>query len=153
MDPLGQKRIKEYSGPEAEFNDDQKRSIAILPGYEAVMKELEEVKKAIEVRRPIYCLPFSKAIDRNQRCRCMNLNSRKRNQSKGLQRTRLRKLQLRKLLQRQRFGTRLNSQHSRLRSPNTVGRPRVKPPADFSLPSSVYQFSYTTRIRLSSVPR
>ena len=55
MDPLEQKRIKEYNVPETELNDDQKRSIENLPGLEAVVKELEEVKKAIEVRRPIYC--------------------------------------------------------------------------------------------------
>lgn len=53
--PLVQKRIKEYYGnPEADLNSDQIRSIASLPQLEAVVKELEEVKKAIEVRRPPY---------------------------------------------------------------------------------------------------
>jgi hypothetical protein len=49
-----QKRIKDYDTPEDELNPDQLRSIASLPGLEAVAKELEEVKKAIEVRRPTY---------------------------------------------------------------------------------------------------
>jgi len=56
MDPLEQKRIKEYSGPESEYNEDQKRSVATLPDLEAVGKELEEVKRAIEVRQFVYCL-------------------------------------------------------------------------------------------------
>lgn len=50
--PLVQKRIKEYDTPEAELNPDQIRSIASLPTLEAAVKELEEVKKSIEVRRP-----------------------------------------------------------------------------------------------------
>jgi hypothetical protein len=32
------------------LNDDQKRTLKTLPSLEAVQKELEEVKKAIEVR-------------------------------------------------------------------------------------------------------
>jgi len=47
--PLVQKRIKDYNTPGAELNEDQKRSVATLPGLEAVVKELEEAKKAIEV--------------------------------------------------------------------------------------------------------
>ncbi|KAF9792582.1 hypothetical protein BJ322DRAFT_57937 [Thelephora terrestris] len=43
------KRIKEYSASEVELNSDQLRSIASLPNLEAIVKELEEVKKAIEV--------------------------------------------------------------------------------------------------------
>ena len=39
-----------------ELNAPMPGSVAAnLPGLEAVVKELEEVKKAIEVRRPIYC--------------------------------------------------------------------------------------------------
>jgi hypothetical protein len=34
----------------AKLNDDQRRSLRSLPGLEAVAKELEEVKKALEVR-------------------------------------------------------------------------------------------------------
>jgi len=58
--PLAQKRIKDYSSTGVELNDDQKRSITTLPGLEAVVKELEEVKKAIEVGRPFYYLRFLK---------------------------------------------------------------------------------------------
>ena len=102
--PLAQKRIKEYSSSGAELNDDQKRSVAILPGLEAVVKELEEVKKAIEVRRPTYCLRFSQAIDRDLRYRYTNPNSRKRSQPRGLQQMRPRKPRLRRPSWRQRFG-------------------------------------------------
>lgn len=56
MDPLEQKRIKEYGGPESEYNEDQKRSVATLPSLEAIGKELEEVKRAVEVRRLVYYL-------------------------------------------------------------------------------------------------
>ena len=63
MYPLVQKRIKEYNTPEAELNPDQIRSIASLPGLEAVVKELEEAKKSIEVGRPTYHIRFSNTID------------------------------------------------------------------------------------------
>ena len=98
-----QKRIKEYNTPGAELNDDQKRSVATLPGLEAVIKELEEAKKAIEVGRPIYYLRFSKPIDNDPCYSCMNPNSRRRKRSRGLQWTTLRKPRLRKPLPRQRF--------------------------------------------------
>lgn len=54
MHPLGQRRVKDYVSSGVELNEDQKRSVSTLPSLEAVVKELEEVKKAIEVRRPIY---------------------------------------------------------------------------------------------------
>jgi hypothetical protein len=60
MRPLVQKRIKDYSASGVELNQDQIRSIATLPGLEAVVKELEEVKKAIEVRQVICCPRFTK---------------------------------------------------------------------------------------------
>lgn len=43
------KRIKDYSASGAELNTDQMRSLASLPALEAVAKELEEVKKALEL--------------------------------------------------------------------------------------------------------
>ncbi|KAI5123654.1 hypothetical protein M0805_001684 [Coniferiporia weirii] len=49
---LGKKitRIHTYSSkPTAELNDDQKKTLATLPSLEAVRKELEETKKAVEV--------------------------------------------------------------------------------------------------------
>ena len=58
MPPFVQKRIKEYNTPGARLNKDQKRSVATLPGLEAVVKELEEVKKSIEVGRPIHYPPI-----------------------------------------------------------------------------------------------
>jgi hypothetical protein len=39
--------------PSDKLNDDQKRTLKTLPSLEAVQKELEEVKKAIEVRNEI----------------------------------------------------------------------------------------------------
>ncbi|KAH8119227.1 hypothetical protein DFH11DRAFT_1563669 [Phellopilus nigrolimitatus] len=43
-------RIHMYSGkPTAELNDDQKKTLATLPSLEAVLKELEETRKAVEV--------------------------------------------------------------------------------------------------------
>lgn len=63
MHPLVQKRIKEYNTPEAELNLDQRRSIASLPGLEAAVKELEDVKKSIEVRRSTCFNRSSNAID------------------------------------------------------------------------------------------
>lgn len=45
-----QQRISTYaSTPQEKLNEDQKRTLKTLPGLEAVHKELEEVKKAIEV--------------------------------------------------------------------------------------------------------
>jgi hypothetical protein len=47
---LVQARISTYaSTPSENLNDDQKRTLKSLPSLEAVQKELEEVKKAIEV--------------------------------------------------------------------------------------------------------
>jgi hypothetical protein len=47
---LVQARISTYASTPAEnLNDDQKRTLKTLPSLEAVQKELEEVKKAIEV--------------------------------------------------------------------------------------------------------
>ncbi|THH05379.1 hypothetical protein EW145_g4839 [Phellinidium pouzarii] len=49
---LGKKitRIHTYSDkPTAELNDDQKKTLATLPSLEAVRKELEETRKAVEV--------------------------------------------------------------------------------------------------------
>lgn len=47
-----QARISTYASTPAEkLNDDQKRTLKTLPSLEAVQKELEEVKKAIEVCR------------------------------------------------------------------------------------------------------
>lgn len=60
---LVQKRIKDYNIPGAELNQDQIRSIASLPNLEAALKELEEVKKSFEVRRPTCHIIFSGAID------------------------------------------------------------------------------------------
>jgi hypothetical protein len=37
------------SSPDGELNDDQRRTLQTLPGLELVAKELEEVKKAVEV--------------------------------------------------------------------------------------------------------
>jgi len=65
MRPFSQKRIKDYNVSGAELNDDQKRSLATLPVFEGILKELEDVRKAIEVRRLIYCIRFFKAIDRD----------------------------------------------------------------------------------------
>ncbi|KAL5485363.1 hypothetical protein ACEPAI_8005 [Sanghuangporus weigelae] len=51
MKALGKKitRIHTYSGkPHSELNDDQRKMLATLPSLEAVRKELEEVKKAVE---------------------------------------------------------------------------------------------------------
>ncbi|OCB88720.1 hypothetical protein A7U60_g4101 [Sanghuangporus baumii] len=51
MKALGKKitRIHAYSDkPQSELNDDQKKTLATLPSLEAVRKELEEVKKAVE---------------------------------------------------------------------------------------------------------
>ena len=45
-----QSRIAGYASTDHEkLNDDQKRSVKTLPSLEAVQKELEEVKRAIEV--------------------------------------------------------------------------------------------------------
>jgi hypothetical protein len=45
-----QSRVASYASTDYEkLNDDQKRSIKTLASLEAVQKELEEVKKAIEV--------------------------------------------------------------------------------------------------------
>lgn len=35
----------------SKLNDDQRRTLKTLPGLEAVVKELTELKKAVEVRR------------------------------------------------------------------------------------------------------
>ena len=76
-----------YSGkPHSELNDDQKKTLATLPSLEAVRKELEEVRKAVEV---------SIVVDHQPYClltywlRHLNLNKR------GIQR--LHGLQLKKL--------------------------------------------------------
>lgn len=46
-----QARVSTYASmPPDKLNDDQKRTLKTLPSLEAVQKELEEVKKAIEVR-------------------------------------------------------------------------------------------------------
>jgi hypothetical protein len=46
-----QQRIKEYSTkPTETLNDDQKRFLQTLPTLEASARELEDVRKAIEVR-------------------------------------------------------------------------------------------------------
>jgi len=45
-----QARVSTYASmPPDKLNDDQKRTLKTLPSLEAVQKELEEVKKAIEV--------------------------------------------------------------------------------------------------------
>jgi hypothetical protein len=45
-----QQRIKEYSSkPTESLNEDQKRTLATLPQLEASSREVEEVRKAIEV--------------------------------------------------------------------------------------------------------
>lgn len=36
---------------EEKLNDDQRRTLKSLPSLEAIVKELDEVKKAVEVRR------------------------------------------------------------------------------------------------------
>lgn len=47
---LQQSRIASYAATDYEkLNDDQKRSLKTLSSLEAVYKELEEVKKSIEV--------------------------------------------------------------------------------------------------------
>ncbi|KAL5507347.1 hypothetical protein ACEPAH_6803 [Sanghuangporus vaninii] len=51
MKALGKKitRIHAYSDkPQSELNDDQKKTLVTLPSLEAIRKELEEVKKAVE---------------------------------------------------------------------------------------------------------
>lgn len=45
-----QSRVASYASTDYEkLNDDQKRSLKTLPSLEAVYKELEDVKKSIEV--------------------------------------------------------------------------------------------------------
>lgn len=47
---IPQQRIQSYSNnPEETLNEDQKRTLKTLPGLEGALKELEEVKKAVEV--------------------------------------------------------------------------------------------------------
>jgi hypothetical protein len=47
---LVQQRIKEYSSkPTSSLNEDQKRTLATLPQLEASSRDVEEVRKAIEV--------------------------------------------------------------------------------------------------------
>lgn len=46
----GKKHISQYAHkPDSELNDDQKRTRQTLPGLEASHKELEEMKKNLEV--------------------------------------------------------------------------------------------------------
>lgn len=55
-----QTRIQNYQNEAPEkLNEDQKRLLKTLPSLEAVSKELEEVKKAIEVRGSGLIVAFS----------------------------------------------------------------------------------------------
>lgn len=54
--PLVQNRIQIYQNESPDkLNEDQKRLLKTLPVLEAVSKELEEVRKAIEVRSCAAC--------------------------------------------------------------------------------------------------
>jgi hypothetical protein len=105
MRPLVQKRITEYNIPGAELNQDQIRSVASLPHLEAAIKELEEIKKSIEVRRPTYFTRFSNATDDDVCHRLMSWSTPKRNRPRELRLMRLKKLRLSKPSRKQRFGS------------------------------------------------
>lgn len=60
-----QARISTYaSTPSENLNDDQKRTLKTLPSLEAVQKELEEVKKAIEVVTTIFTVQAARLMDK-----------------------------------------------------------------------------------------